>query len=230
MAASNRVFLTLATVLGFSLIMGLAVLVVVVRTADEMPTPTRAVIVLDAPTSTPAPGTPTATLQAEPSLTPSPQSPTVTPTMLAPAPCAYMWAHQDLPEITATTQDSLKTAGIAQTTVRVEAYGENCIDGQTGTVRSFGAMTTDFYFTVEVDDLANEVSLAAFIKPLYNLAAAIPRDEIPAPPGYFDVTFTAATGALRLRTRFDEAQTAIDRDLKGVALLDALGGLTSISG
>lgn len=211
--SSNRVFLTLATVLGFSLLMGLAVLVIVVRTADVLPTPTAAVIVVAAVTDwlTEPPATNT------PTITPSPQ--------ITAAPCAWSWAREDLPEVTEATQAAIDAAGIMHTTVRTEAYGESCGAG-------FSAMTTDFYFTSEVEaaNLDNGAALAAFVKPLYNIAAALPRDAIPAPPGYLDLTFTSSEGAVRLRTRFDDVQNAIERNLKGVALLDALGGLDSISG
>jgi hypothetical protein len=226
--ASNRIFLSLATVMGFSLIMGLAVLVILVRTADEMPTPTPAVIILAAPTLD-ATASPSATITPTATLTTTPTVVATLPTTY-PAPCAYAWAHQDLPDITAITQAALDTAGITQTSVRVEAFGENCIDGTTGKIRSFGAMTTDFYFTVTLDDVSDETVLAALVKPLYNIGAAIPRDDMPAPPGYFDVTFASTATALHLRTRFDEAQIAIERDLKGERLLDALGGLTVVSG
>ncbi len=219
--SSNRVFMTLATLLGFTLIMGLAVLVIVVRTADVTPTPTPAVIVVAAATRLPTERPPT--LTSAPSLQPT--------VAINNTSCAWAWARQDLPEITHSAQDALNAAGIMRTNVRVEAYGENCLE-QTGDVRYFTAMTTDFYFTTEIEtgDLDNGAILAAFIKPLYNIAAAIPRDRIPAPPGYFDLTFTSSAGAVRLRARFDDAQAAIERNLKGVALVDALGGLDSISG
>ena len=224
---TNRVFLTLATVLGFSLIMGLAVLVIVVRTADVSPTPTQAVIIVAAPTDAQT-ATPTPTITP----TPSAALPTATLTPeITEVACAFAWAHVDLPTTTSTTQAALDAAGIMHATVRAEAYGENCLEAN-GNVRYFAAMTTDFYFTIEVeaDDLYDDQMLAAFIKPLYNIAAAVPREQIPAPPGYFDLTFTSSQGAVRLRTRFDDAQAALQRDLKGVALLDALGGVDSISG
>jgi hypothetical protein len=222
---SNRVFLTLVTVMGFSLIIGLAVLVIVVRTADEMPTPALIVLAVSSETTLP----PTSTLTPNLTLAPVPAS---TSAPAYPPDCGFAWAHEDLPDITRTTQSALDAAGMMQTRARIEAFGENCIDGQTGAVRYFSAMTTDFYFIAEVEaaELKDRAMLAAFIKPLYNIAAATPRDELPAPPGYLDVVFTSTSGALHLRTRFAEAQVAIRQNLKGAALLDALGGLTAISG
>ena len=95
--------------------------------------------------------TPTAVL---PTHTPAPP---VTPT--AATLCVWSWASRPLPELSEEVRAALDEAGIVADGVRTEAYGENCIDAETNTVRDFAAMQTDFRVTLPVDDAADQDAL-----------------------------------------------------------------------
>jgi hypothetical protein len=139
--------------------------------------------------------------------------------------CAYSWAHRDLPDVTTLAQAALDKIDIPKTTVRADAYGEDCIDLDTNKVKSFGAMTTDFYLTVELSNLGDQTALADYVSNVYTALIALPQDSLPARPGYLDMTFTSTAETKHLRTTFDEIKSALDKGLTGANFLDALDGL-----
>ena len=157
-------------------------------------------------------------LNQVPSLTPLP---TVTGSGVVQ--CAYAWAHRDLPDVATLAQAALAKANITNITIRADAYGEDCI--ASNTVVSFGAMTTDFYLTVEVSNLNGQNTLADYVKDVYAVLSDFDQDRLPARLGYLDITFMSDGQTKRLRTTFDEAKAALDKKLSGAALLEALGGL-----
>jgi|GEM_PF-2949276 len=160
-----------------------------------------------------------------PSLTLTP-SPTALATLTAPAyrGCGWMWARQDLPDVTVRAQTALDDAGIKDTTVRAEAFGENCTDAASNRVNYFAAMTTDYYLEVAVDDLADEDALGNFIGAAYTVLLALPAAELPALPGYIEITFTSAGEKRHVRMMFDEVEAALADGLAGRALYAAVGG------
>lgn len=167
----------------------------------------------------------TATLTPTVSLTPSPTAlPTLTADEGVFIQCAYAWARRDLPDVTTLAAAALAEAGIADTSVRVEAYGEECIDFNTNTVKGFGAMTTDFYLTAQVNRLTNQL-LADYVVSAYTALTTIPQDSLPARFGYLDIRFTSGDQIKRLRTMFDTVKRVLDEGLSGAALLAGLGGL-----
>jgi hypothetical protein len=137
--------------------------------------------------------------------------------------CAYVWANHALPDVTALAQAALDKTDIPKTTVRADAYGEDCIDQNTNTVRGFGAMTTDFYLSVEVPNLSDQTALAEYVQIVYETLIAIPQDTLPAYPGYLDITFTANSETKHLRTTFNAIKSALDKKLTGAAFLTSLG-------
>jgi hypothetical protein len=139
--------------------------------------------------------------------------------------CAFSWAHRDLPDVALLAQNALDGASIADTTIRADAYGEECINFSTNTVVSFGAMTTDFYVTAQVSNVNDTPALADYVKAVYAILSDLDQDSLPARLGYLDVTFTAGTTTKYLHTSFDDIKAALDRNLSGQRLLDALGGL-----
>ncbi|MEO8606967.1 MAG: hypothetical protein ABI690_03750 [Chloroflexota bacterium] len=139
--------------------------------------------------------------------------------------CAYSWAHRDLPNVTTLAQAALANAKIADTTIRADAYGEDCIDPNTNTVRGFGAMTTDFYLTVERPNLSDQTALADYVKVAYIALLTLPADSLPAHPGYLDITFTSGADTKHFRAMFDTIKATLDKNLSGANLLDALGGI-----
>jgi len=109
--------------------------------------------------------------------------------------------------------------------VRVEAYGEECIDFNTNTVKGFGAMTTDFYLSAQVDRLTDQAGLADYVIAAYQALMTIAPDKLPARFGYLDMIFTSGSQASHLRTMFDDIESALDDGLSGDELLEALGGV-----
>ncbi len=57
--------------------------------------------------------------------------------------CAWQWASQDIPDLTAQFTAALDAQGIEWSQVRVYAFGENCL-GNSGEVHYFAEMETDF--------------------------------------------------------------------------------------
>ncbi len=159
-------------------------------------------------------------LNQVPSLTPLP---TVTGSSVVQ--CAYSWAHRDLPDVATLARAALESADIADTAIRADAYGEECINFNTNTVVSFGAMTTDFYLTAELTNVNNANVLADYVVAVYRVFSDLPRQNLPARLGYLDFTFTSGTTAKYLRTTFDDIKAAMDKNLSGQKFLDALGGL-----
>jgi hypothetical protein len=140
--------------------------------------------------------------------------------------CVWQWARQDLPELGVTVLQEFIDLDMPQVEVRVEAYGENCLDpNNSSTVNYFAAMTTDFYITNQVDDLADEDALAEFAVSAYNVVMDLPQESLPARPGYLDITFTAETQSKHFRAMFDEVKAALDDGLSGNDLLEAFGGV-----
>ncbi len=122
-------------------------------------------------TSTPAPlDTPIASSQTA--------SITDTPTATANEPCAFVWAYQDLPEISTNFDKAIKelqpgAKGSAK------AYGENCVyaDGRA----DFSAMETDFWVTIHAKDLKNETELGDWIIKVMKVVDTFPPSVVPGP-------------------------------------------------
>jgi hypothetical protein len=152
---------------------------------------------------------------------------TPAPTATAYAGCVWNWARRDLPDTTHLAQVALNFFQVRNATVRVEAYGENCLDGQTQKVQYFAAMTTDFYVTILVDDLTDQERLGRVVWDTYvALTSGLYESWLPARYGYLDITFTAGGQQKRLRAMFTAFGTTVDEQkLMGAALLDKLGGL-----
>lgn len=137
--------------------------------------------------------------------------------------CAWMWARQDLPVVAALAQAALQAGGIADVRVRAEAFGENCLDGQTMQINNFAAMTTDFYLTIPAENLDDADDLSETLIRAFTVINTLPQETWPAQPGYFDVTFTWQNESRRVRAMFAEVKRALKQNLKGAALLQALG-------
>ena len=135
--------------------------------------------------------------------------------------CAFVWANEPLPELSddfnQALQNTLKDAeGYAQ------AYGENCITDK-GEVIRFLAMETDYYITLQVENLDEKQILGELIEKVMEVMAEFPTDETPGPQsGYIGITFKAPRDEIRLWFTQTEAQTAIDNGLQRKALFDAL--------
>ncbi|MBU2612057.1 MAG: hypothetical protein KJ606_14105 [Chloroflexi bacterium] len=158
-----------------------------------------------------------------PLLAPIPATPTETPADPAnPPQCAYVWARQALPELSAQVQQAFDEAGMSGVTARAGAYGENCVDAQ-GKVVSFSTMETDFYVIAEVTDLTDNENLGNILEDLLIVLDGFPPDETPGPqPGYIGVTFQAGDDLLNLWFSVTAGEDARKQGLHGSALFNAL--------
>jgi len=176
------------------------------------------------PTSSPAPAAALPLPQVEE--TPS-SAPVVAPTALSaasPAPvsgaCAYVWASQPLPEISASLFASLQASGLQPESVQASAYGENCVDAS-GSVVSFAAMQTDYALILTVASLSDSAELGqALYIALLNLEALLPVGSTPGPnPGQVTIVFSAPEGESRLNLARAQAIEALQAGKNGQQLL-----------
>ena len=164
--------------------------------------------------------------QVPPTDTPAPVAPTVTasPTVTAEyKPCYFVWATQGLPEISAdfeaAIQSVLPTAGAT-----ASAYGENCVaeDGSA----TFGAMETDFYVRVNVEDLKDDAALGTMVEQaLTIIIEQFPRPIVPGgQDGFVEFTFVAGSEQRVLRVPIPRGKELLEQGLHGAELLQALEG------
>lgn len=124
--------------------------------------------------------------QLPPTAAPQP-SETTTATVAAYQPCYYVWAYQELPEITDELQAAIQKI-LPNAEARASAYGENCIaeDGSA----TFGAMETDFYICIPVEDLKDEAALGDIIVQVLTVVDQFPRPRVPGgKDGFVEFTF-----------------------------------------
>ena len=136
--------------------------------------------------------------------------------------CFFNWARQDLPDVTAAAQAALEASNIGDVTVRAEAFGEDCIDPKTNKARYFAAMTTDFYITAKMGDVTDEAKMGEMARAAYEALIALPADNLPARPGYLDITYQSGDQEQRLRVMFEQAAAPINEGLADAALFTAL--------
>ena len=136
--------------------------------------------------------------------------------------CAWEWATQSLPDVSAGVQSALEVAGLTGMTVTAEAYGENCITGA-GVVDSFAVMETDFRISVKMPALTDSALLGSLLEKILIVLDAFPPGVTPGPnPGYIGVTFQAGNDELRLWFTVADGKSARASGLHGAALLDKL--------
>lgn len=99
--------------------------------------------------------------------------------------CGYQWAYQDLPELTAQFDETVKTL-IPNSTSHATAYGENCLDND-GKVVRFLAMETDYYVIVSVETLDNHETFGNWIAQVMQAVNELPSDLVLGPkPGFVE--------------------------------------------
>jgi hypothetical protein len=122
---------------------------------------------------------------------------TTTPGTLVPAvaapdtaePCAYVEATQDLPDISAEVDAAMKALQ-SGASGRAVAYGETCVTN--GGTASFGAMETDFYVTLSVQNLTDDDELGNRIADVMTALESFKPGVVPGPePGFAEITFQA---------------------------------------
>jgi hypothetical protein len=149
----------------------------------------------------------------------------VLPPTDTPPPCAYAQAEQDLPEVTARVQDKLNEAGLGSVEALAVAFGENCVDTINNKILSFGAIETDFYFTLVVADTEDKETLGKLSRQLLGVVEQFPPGETPGPNlGYLTIVFQDGKKDARLRARLVDAKQAKDEGLTGADFYARLGG------
>ena len=127
----------------------------------------------------------TETVSASPTISP-PTEQAATLTSINPN-CAYQWAYQDLPELSAEFQRAIQAL---QPGAQANAFvfGEECVyaDGS----RKFLAMETDFNLTLQVADLTDEDAFGEWIVKAMQIILNIPKEKIIGPrPGRVSIIF-----------------------------------------
>jgi hypothetical protein len=102
-------------------------------------------------------------------------------------PCAFVEAHQDLPDITNQVDGALKLLQ-PEASARAVAYGENCVSASGNS--SFGAMETDFYVTVNATDLNDDDELGTWVLDVMSALEPFKPGVVPGPEnGFVEITF-----------------------------------------
>lgn len=102
--------------------------------------------------------------------------------------CAYVWASQELPDLSQKVYNALQAVD-TNLTGNAYAYGENCVyaDGH----NTFAAMETDFRVKVSVSDLKDEKALGDWIANAMGAIMKLPTDDVPGPqPGRVEFDFS----------------------------------------
>ncbi len=92
--------------------------------------------------------------------------------------CAYVWASQDMPELSRKLNSSLQAISMDVSGLAY-AYGENCVYGDGHS--TFSAMETDFRVGVKVTAIRDEDALGNWIYKVMQVILAIPPDQLEGP-------------------------------------------------
>jgi len=153
----------------------------------------------------------------------NPAAVTETPTATVSAeykPCAYMWAYQSLPEISEELQAALR-AVLPEAEARASAYGEDCVaaDGSS----TFGAMETDFYVNIPVQDLTDNERLGNLVEQVLSVVDGFPRPRVPGgTDGFVEFTFRNGDQQRILRVPIPRGMELRQQGLRGAELIQAL--------
>ncbi|MGA7193736.1 MAG: hypothetical protein WBW94_08905, partial [Anaerolineales bacterium] len=103
-------------------------------------------------------------------------------------PCAFVEATQNLPDLSTQIDAAIKQLQ-PDASGRAEALGENCVYASSGQ-STFSAMETDFYFTIDVQDLKDDNELGTWIVNVMKIINALPPDSISGhQAGFVEFTF-----------------------------------------
>lgn len=137
--------------------------------------------------------------------------------------CAYVWATQPLPELTAELQKKLIKLDVRASEVNAAAFGENCVLAD-GTVDRFITRQTDLYFMVPVADFEDQDLLGSITEEIILFVRDIPQNTLPGPQeGYIQVNFISADGRMQsLWFQGSDGLAYLDKGLKGADLYKKL--------
>jgi hypothetical protein len=133
---------------------------------------------------------------ASPVTTSAPLTPTVEP-------CAFVEAHQSLPELSAQMDAAIKQLQ-PDASAHAAAYGENCVYASSGQ-STFSAMETDFYIAINVRSLKDNNELGIWIIKTMKIVTTLPSASIPGPQvGFVEFTFKTKDNQKILRVSIDK--------------------------
>ncbi len=202
----TKALILLAVFLALSALSGCAPLLSALKT--KTPTP-----LVEVATSSPAPY-PT---------TPTPDTSTSAGTGAEPANCAFVWDNRPLDLETNMVQAAFQAKGMNDVSARLQAYGENCIDPDTNQVVRFTTMETDFYLSFQVESLEDTETLGNRLADSLQVLRSFPEDTFPGPmPGRVFASFNGGGQIQNLSFDMQQAAKALDENLRGSALIQAL--------
>ena len=146
-------------------------------------------------------------------------APTATPPTVTAEPCGYMWASQNLTDLTLDLQDAINSVQ-PDAQAYAFAFGEDCIykDGR----KTFIAMETDFNVTLQAADLTDENALGEWIVKTMQVIESLPKDKIVGPRlGRVTLIFTAGTEQKFVQFYIDKYQT-LPKDMAGWEVYQAV--------
>ena len=131
--------------------------------------------------------------------------------------CYFVWASQDLPELSRKLNAELQNIS-TDVTGLAYAYGENCVYGDGH--QTFSARETDFRVGIKVTTVKDEATLGVWISKVMPIVLALPEDQLQGPQqGRVDFDFKQPDPAdLFVTVPIDKYLREAD-DLKGAALL-----------
>lgn len=137
--------------------------------------------------------------------------------------CAYQWSTQPLPEVTSMLQEQITNAGMEKISIMAEAFGEDCIDPETGNVIRFIARQTDIRIRIQANRISDTEKIGNQLAEMLGVISAIPPETLPGPKsGMIEAVFTASDGELILWFPFVDGETALKEGKKGADLVSAL--------
>lgn len=141
-------------------------------------------------------------------------------TMSTPGQCYFVWATQELTDLSAEYQTAVQTVA-PEAEARAAAFGENCVaaDGSS----TFGAMETDFYISLPVPDLADAEQLGTIIGQALVVTDGFARPRVPGgQDGFVEFTFRSGNEQRVLRVPIPRGRELRSRGLRGAELFQAL--------
>jgi hypothetical protein len=135
-------------------------------------------------------------------------------------PCYFNWDTKPLADLTGQIQAAIDSAGLKGVTSTAAAFGESCYDSQTNQPLGFGAMETDFSFTVKVSSLDDKDDLGNMLERIMVVLDKFTDGSIQmARPGPVNISFQSGDQAIYLSFLVENGKAARDKGLHGAALL-----------
>jgi hypothetical protein len=155
-------------------------------------------------------------------LSPAQRLPKEAPSTIPYTQCAWNWASENLPELSARVEAGMQAAGLKDVNVRAEAYGENCITGA-GKVDHFAALQTDFHITAKIANLADTKDAGATLEKILIVLDTFPPGQLPgSQPGIINLFFQGDSAELYMTFSVTAGKNARTEGYHDAALFNKL--------